>query len=405
MVQPAEIQPEETGAVQKRRKQPAPDVDGNFSKEAETAADRPVAGDAEVPPTRRIQRLQDKSDKAHERLDAAREKLPTHKVIRKERVFDEETGKGKTKLRFEDELKKPKSQSKLMFEVETPVRKAGQNISSTVHGKIHEVENDNSAGRAHKTEIAAEGAVRHFSHTHSNNVNKPYERVSKLEHEAQIADDKLLFEKTVQSNPEMGKKSKNMNRHYQKQQIKKEYEAARRAGKQTAGKATASTARSFQEKASEKVEEFVAKHKKAFLWVGVGAAVIVFIAAGFSSCTAMFSTMGASGISTSYLSEDDAMTGAEAQYCQLEDELRDYLKIEAPMITTSTSRPDDIEQTPMSCLRAALATVGVHPCRGTGTSNAFSISIFLTEMCHESASHGNTQHTTTRPGDREHDGD
>ena len=93
----------------------------------------------------------------------------------------------------------------------------------------------------------------------------------------------------------------------------------------TAGKATASTARSFQEKASEKVEEFVAKHKKAFLWVGVGAAVIVFIAAGFSSCTAMFSTMGSSVVSTSYLSEDDAMLGAEAQYCQLEDELRDYL--------------------------------------------------------------------------------
>lgn len=315
-----------TGSMGKSRKQPTPDADAILSKSAETAADRPVAGDADLPPTRKIQRLQDISDKAHERLDAAREKLPTHKVLRKERVFDEETGKGKTKLHFEDELKKPKQQSKLMFEVEKPVRKAGQTITSTVHGKIHEVENDNSAVEgAHKTEIAAEGAVRHFSHAHANSVNKPYERVSKLEHEAQVADDKLLFEKTVQSNPEMGKKSKNMNRHYQKQQIKKEYEAARRAGKQTAGKATASTAKSFREKASEKVEEFVAKHKKAFLWIGVGAAVLVFIAAGFSSCSAMFSSMGSSVVSTSYLSEDDAMLGAESQYCQLENELRDYL--------------------------------------------------------------------------------
>ena len=41
-----------------------------------------------------------------QRLDAAREKLPTHKVLKKERVFDEETGKGKTRLHFEDELKK-----------------------------------------------------------------------------------------------------------------------------------------------------------------------------------------------------------------------------------------------------------------------------------------------------------
>ena len=57
-------------------------------------------------------------EKAHERLDAAREKLPTHKVLKKERVFDEETGKGKTRLHFEDELKKPKGKGKLQFEAE-----------------------------------------------------------------------------------------------------------------------------------------------------------------------------------------------------------------------------------------------------------------------------------------------
>ena len=42
-----------------------------------------------------MQKLERKSEKAHDRLDAAREKLPTHKVLKKERVFDEETGKGK----------------------------------------------------------------------------------------------------------------------------------------------------------------------------------------------------------------------------------------------------------------------------------------------------------------------
>ncbi len=68
------------------------------------------------PPTKRMQKLERKSEKAHERLDAAREKLPTHKVLKKERVFDEETGKGKTRLHFEDELKKPKGKGKLQFE-------------------------------------------------------------------------------------------------------------------------------------------------------------------------------------------------------------------------------------------------------------------------------------------------
>ncbi len=86
----------------------AVDADAVLSQAAETASAKPIIDDA-VPPTKRMQKLERKSEKAHERLDAAREKLPTHKVLKKERVFDEETGKGKTRLHFEDELKKPKS--------------------------------------------------------------------------------------------------------------------------------------------------------------------------------------------------------------------------------------------------------------------------------------------------------
>lgn len=52
---------------------------------------------------------------------------------------------------------------------------------------------------------------------------------------------------------------------------------------------------------------------------------LVLIAAGISSCTAMFSSTGSTVIATSYLSEDDAMLGAEAQYCEMEAELQDYL--------------------------------------------------------------------------------
>jgi len=66
----------------------------------------------------------------NQRLDAAREKLPTKKVLKKERVFDEETGKGKTRLYFEDELKVPKGQSKLQFEADKTVRKVGDTLAS-----------------------------------------------------------------------------------------------------------------------------------------------------------------------------------------------------------------------------------------------------------------------------------
>ena len=138
----------------------AVDADAVLTQAAETASAKPVSDDA-VPPTKRMQKLERKSEKAHERLDAAREKLPTHKVLKKERVFDEETGKGKTRLHFEDELKKPKGKGKLQFEADKTVRKVGDTLASGIHGKIHEVEQENSAVEAaHKTEIAAETAAR-----------------------------------------------------------------------------------------------------------------------------------------------------------------------------------------------------------------------------------------------------
>jgi len=270
--------------------------------------------------------LERKSQKSHERLDAAREKLPTKKVLKKERIFDEETGKGKTRLYFEDELKIPKGQSKLQFEADKTVRKVGDTLASGIHGKIHEVEQENSGVEAaHKTEITVESAVRHYQHHTERSANKPFEKVSKLEQKAEAADRKLHFEKTVAENPEMKTSRTNMNKHYQKQHIKKEYAAARKDGTQTASTATKSTGKTIREKASDKVKDFIAKNKKVFAWLGAGLMILILLSAGISSCTAMFTSTTSSVIATSYLSEDDAMTGAEAQYCQMEAELQSYL--------------------------------------------------------------------------------
>lgn len=315
----------ETVVTHKLRKTAAvktADADAVLSKAAETAAATPFSDEA-VPVTRKIQRLERKSEKAHERLDAAREKLPKHKVLKKERVFDEETGTATTRLYFEDELKKPKGQSKLKFEADKTVRKVGDTLASGIHGKIHEVEKENSAVEAaHRSEIVAEAAIRHYSHHQQKTANKPYEKVSKLEPEAQVADTKLHYEKTQQEHPEMKKQRTNMNKHYQKQNIKKEYAAARKAGSQTASNATKNTGKKFSEKAADKIKEFFTENKKVFVWIGLGVMILVLLAAGVSSCTAMFSSTTSSVIASSYLSEDDAMLGAEEQYCQMEAELQ-----------------------------------------------------------------------------------
>ena len=314
-----------TGKVSRPRAERQIDGESVLERAAETSAEMPDL-DGDAPASRRIERLERKSQKAHERLDAAREKLPTKKVLKKERVFDEKTGKGKTRLYFEDEVKVPKGQSKLQFEADKTVRKVGDTLASGIHGKIHEVEQENSGVEAaHKTEIAAESVVRHYQHHTERSANKPFEKVSKLEQKAEAADRKLHFEKTVAENPEMKTSRANMNKHYQKQHIKKEYAAARKAGTQTASTATKSTGKTIREKASDKVKDFIAKNKKVFAWLGAGLMILILLSAGISSCTAMFTSTTSSVIATSYLSEDDAMTGAEAQYCQMEAELQSYL--------------------------------------------------------------------------------
>ena len=314
-----------TSSARRTQTVEAVDAEAILGKAAETAAEKPVLDEA-APTTKKIQRLEKKSEKAHERLDAAREKLPTKKVLKKERVFDDEKGKAKTRLHFEDEIKLPKGQSKLKFETEKSVRKVGDTLAASIHGKMYEVEQDNSAVEAaHRTELVAESAIRHYSHHRQSQANKPFEKVSKLEHEANVADTKLHYEKTQQEHPEMKKQRSDMNKHYQKQNIKKEYAAARKSGSQSAAAATKSTGKKTSEKAAEKIKEFVAKNKSVFIWVGVGLILLVMLTAGISSCSAMLSSSGTSIIASSYLSEDDAMLGAEEQYLQMEAELQDKL--------------------------------------------------------------------------------
>ena len=293
-----------------------------MEKAAETSADKP---DLDAPaPTKKIERLTSKSEKAHERLDAAREALPTRKVLKKERVFDDAKGKATTKLRFEDEIKKPKGQGKIQFEAEKTVRKMGDTLASGIHGKIHEVEQDNSAVEAaHRTEIVVEAAAAHYHHHRQSQANKPFEKVSRLEHKAETADAKLNYERTAQEHPEI--KKQDMNKHYQRQNIKKEYAAARKAGSQTAGTATTRTGKKSREKAADKVKEFFSKNKKVFVWIGAGALILVLLSAGISSCTAMFTSSGSAVIASSYLSEDSDMLSAEAQYSQMEANLQNKL--------------------------------------------------------------------------------
>ena len=266
-------------------------------------------------PSHKVEKLERKAEKAHRRLDKAYDNLPKKKVAKSERLFDEDKGKAHKRLYFEEEVKAQKPPSKLKFEAKKVVTQAGGSLAFKVHGKIHEVEQDNSAVEAaHKTELAAETAARHIHF--ERNRQSPYEKYSKLEQRAEEADRKLRFERTYEENPEL-RNEKDMNKFYQKSRNKKRakdgYDAAEDSAERI--KATA-------EKVAEKVKEFIEENKILFAWIGAGLLIIIICAALFASCTAMISQVGSEIAGTSYLSEDEEMLGAEGIYKALEESLQ-----------------------------------------------------------------------------------
>ena len=272
-----------------------------------------------------------KSEKAADRLEAAREKIPKQKRIKAARKFDEETGRAKTRLYFEKTDKPPNG--KLHHNpADRPIRE----IKSYVHGKVGEVEKDNSGVEgAHKSEKLAERAggyaSRKLKEGYRSHKLKPYRAAAKAEAASKKADTNYLYHKTLKENPELA--GNPLSRFHQKQQIKRQYakdlRAAQKAGK-TAGKTagTAKNARKAAGKAGEatkKTTDFIARHWKGILTVGVFLLLIVMIFTGLSSCAAIIQGGVSSVLGTSYTAEDEAIREVEADYKELESGLREEI--------------------------------------------------------------------------------
>ena len=272
-----------------------------------------------------------KSEKAADRLEAAREKIPKQKRIKAAREFDEATGRAKTRLYFEKTDKPPNG--KLHHNpADRPIRE----IKSYVHGKVGEVEKDNSGVEgAHKSEKLAERAggyaSRKLKEGYRSHKLKPYREAAKAEAASKKADTNYLYHKTLKENPELA--GNPLSRFHQKQQIKKQYakdlRAAQKAGK-SAGK-TAGAAKNTRKaagkagEATKKTTDFIARHWKGILTVGVFLLLIVMIFTGLSSCAAIIQGGVSSVLGTSYTAEDEAIREVEADYKELESGLREEI--------------------------------------------------------------------------------
>ena len=146
----------------------------------------------------RLSKYVRKAEKQADKLDAAKDALPKKRVVTKETVYDEASGRARTKLRF-DKVEKPAPQLK-----PNPMSRPVQEAGLFVHGKIHEVEHENvGVEGGHKGEELAERqagkAIRSGIRRHK---LKPYRAAAKAERKSIAANAEYIYQKSLRDNPE-----------------------------------------------------------------------------------------------------------------------------------------------------------------------------------------------------------
>ena len=258
-----------------------------------------------------------KAEKAAAKADKAQAKIPKKQVKRAE--VDPKTGKVTTKLVLED---KPRPPSKLSHTVRDA---PGNAVAGKLHQEIRKTEDGNvGVESAHKSEEAVETGVHLAREGYRSHKLKPYRKAAQAERKLEKANIEALFQKSVYENPAAA--SNPLSRWQQKQQIKKQYAAAKRAaqsGGSAAGAAqkTGKAAKTVKEKAQQ-AGAYVMRHKKGF-GIALGLFLIVCLLLNtMSSCSMMAQSIGSAISGTTYPSDDPELVAVEADYAAKEAALQ-----------------------------------------------------------------------------------
>lgn len=290
-----------------------------------------------------------KAEQAAKKADAAQAKIPKKTIKTKVETVDTATGKKKVHLKFE-EVDKKRPPAKLAH----AARDASGNMAAgKLHREIRKSEQDNvGVESAHKSEEAAESGVRLMREGYRSHRLKPYRKAAKAERRLEKANVNVLYQKSLQENPQLA--SNPVSRWQQKQAIKKQYAAARRAGQgagttaSSAAQATGKAAKSAAAK-TEQAAQFIARHKKGFLIAVVLLLLLAMLMGGLSSCSVIFQSTITTLTSTSYPSRDEDMLGAEAAYAAKEADLQyevDHYETMHPGYDEYRYELDDIKHDP-----------------------------------------------------------
>ena len=264
---------------------------------------------------RKLEKAQERAARFEQRLHKAENKLPSRRKLRLETSTDPATGKPKTRLRFEKEVKE-KSETLKGSAALRPVKGAANLAAGMVHKQIYKNEHENvGVQAAHRAEIAGETGLRCASRAHK---LAPYNKVKRLQNRTVNAQAKAAYQKALAENPEL--KKKKLAKAMYKKQLKRKYaKAAREAQKK--GKLAKKTAVTT-EKIVKEIAGAIKRHPVAALVIFLIFLLILFIASAFTSCISIGAGSSGAFSSVSYLADDNVIDQAELTYTEWETDLQ-----------------------------------------------------------------------------------
>lgn len=237
-----------------------------------------------------------------------------------------------------------KKASKLRFTDDAPVSSGGRygrsvthtaasSVSGTIHGQISsQNRDDNTAVQAANTSAeAAETAVHTVDHTVYSKKLKKQEKAERLQSKTDAANVEAIYQQRKAEHPEDF--SNPLSRMKQKQAIRKEYAAAKRA-EQTAANARsaantgASAAKTISQKLSELKDDaftYIAEHPYVVLIIDALALLLMVVSSSLSSCSAFLPGGSGTVIATTFTANDEDIIGANDDYKALEAALQKQL--------------------------------------------------------------------------------
>lgn len=271
--------------------------------------------------SKKLQKKQKQAQKARIKAQKARAKLPKKREYTLQRVFDEETGKGKYVVVPIDKPKPFKQESI----PKSAMRRLQNESQNFVHGKVTESEKENSAVEgAHKSEQKAEELFAFVKRQHKSKEQRRRAKVAKLEQKQFQKEVGFQYQKFLEENPQMQKKV--LQKRLQKQRIKREYIKARKknAATKTAQEAATKTSNAVTAIA-KKLQEIASRHMGVVATVGIIAVLLVMIMTSVSSCGAMFADTQTTILASSYLSEPSEIDATDLQFTRLELDLQNEI--------------------------------------------------------------------------------